>query len=71
MLHALRQAGDVVDVGELGTERSDVGWTSASLSAHLVVLVEGAAAEGAHGGVPIGLVAVEISTGQILYSQFT
>lgn len=66
-----QQAGDAVDVGELGTERGDMGWTSAGLSAHLVVLVEGGAAKAAAGGaVQIGLVALEISTGLVLYSQF-
>lgn len=64
------QAGDAVDVGELGTERGDMGWTSAGLSAHLVVLVEGGAAKAAAGAVQIGLVALEISTGLVLYSQF-
>lgn len=73
------QAGNVVDVGQLGSERGEGEWTSAGLNAHLVAVVEAPAAVGegsaaagkaGPGGVQLGLVAVEMSTGEVLYSQF-
>ena len=38
---ATMEAGDKADVGELAPAASGSGWTSAGLSAHLLVVVEG------------------------------
>lgn len=69
-----------MDVGQLGSERGEGEWTSAGLNAHLVAVVEApttanqdaaaAAASAAAGSVQLGLVAVEMSTGDVLHSQF-
>jgi len=66
---ATMEAGDRADVGELAPVASGNGWTSAGLSAHLLVVVE-AAKPPPGADVELGLVALEISTGDVLYSQF-
>ena len=76
------QAGDKEHVGEGSvSERADASWSNQELSHYLVCVVEGnsgqapslsqeSASQAAHADVDIGVVAVEISTGDVLYGQF-
>lgn len=69
------QAGDKEDIGEsLSAEARGSGavaasWSNESLSSYLVCLTEEAGMTQTD-DVEIGLVAVETSTGNLLYSQF-
>lgn len=73
------QAGEKEDVGEGSiSERADASWSNQELSHYLVCVVEGDAAavsaqqgsQGTQTDVSLGVVAVEISTGEVLYAQF-
>ena len=76
------QAGDKEHVGEGSvSERADASWSNQELSHYLVCVVEGdprhapspsqeSASQAAQADVDIGVVAVEISTGDVLYGQF-
>ena len=68
------QAGDKEHVGEGPSSAMSEGanassWSNESLSSYLVCVVEGDAVS-AQGAVDIGVVAIEISTGDVLYAQF-
>lgn len=77
------QAGDKEHVGEGSvSERADASWSNQDLSHYLVCVVEAdapphsssgpdaLASQPAQADVEIGVVAVEISTGDVLYGQF-
>lgn len=77
------QAGDKEHVGEGSvSERADASWSNQELSHYLVCVVEADAqhpssssqdalgSQAAPADVEIGVVAVEISTGDVLYGQF-
>ena len=77
------QAGDKEHVGEGSvSERADASWSNQNLSHYLVCVVEADASsqsasaphvlgsQPAQADVEIGVVAVEISTGDVLYGQF-
>ena len=77
------QAGDKEHVGEGSvSERTDASWSNQELSHYLVCVVEADAShnatpsqellgsQAAQADVEIGVVAVEISTGDVLYGQF-
>lgn len=77
------QAGDKEHVGEGSvSERADASWSNQELSHYLVCVVEAdashlaspsqdpPASQAAQADVEIGVVAVEISTGDVLYGQF-
>jgi len=68
------QAGDKEHVGEGPSGAISEGanansWSNESLSSYLVCVVEGEAVS-LQGAVEIGLVAIEISTGDVLHAQF-
>lgn len=68
------QAGDKEHVGEGASSALSEGggassWSNESLSSYLVCVVEGDAVS-PQGAVDIGVVAIEISTGDVLYAQF-
>ncbi|KAL0026611.1 hypothetical protein WJX77_010338 [Trebouxia sp. C0004] len=79
---ATLEAGDKEHVGEGSvSERADASWSNQELSHYLVCVVEAEAshaatasqespAQAAQADVHIGVVAVEISTGDVLYGQF-
>ena len=77
------QAGDKEHVGEGSvSERADASWSNQELSHYLVCVVEAdtqhpssssqdaLGSQAAQANVEIGVVAVEISTGDVLYGQF-
>ena len=73
------QAGEKEDVGEGSiSERADASWSNQELSHYLLCVVEGdsaaasaqQASQSGHTEVSLGVVAVEISTGEVLYAQF-
>lgn len=77
------QAGDKEHVGEGSvSERADASWSNQDLSHYLVCVVEADApslsspgqdtlgSQAAQADVEIGVVAVEISTGDVQYGQF-
>lgn len=77
------QAGDKEHVGEGSvSEHADASWSNQELSHYLVCVVEadaqhptslsqeGLGSQAAQADVEIGVVAVEISTGDVLYGQF-
>ena len=76
------QAGDKEHVGEGSvSERADASWSNQELSHYLVCVVEAEASsaatssqespsQAAQADVEVGVVAVEISTGDVLYGQF-
>ena len=77
------QAGDKEHVGEGSvSERADASWSNQELSHYLVCVVEADAQHASHSSqdalgsqpaqadVEISVVAVEISTGDVLYGQF-
>lgn len=74
------QAGEKEDVGEGSiSERADASWSNQELSHYLVCVVEGETAAPSAGqgsqqstqtDVSLGVVAVEISTGEVLHAQF-
>ena len=68
------QAGDKEHVGQgasgaISEGASPSSWSNESLSSYLVCVVEGDAVS-PQGAVDIGVVAIEISTGDVLYAQF-
>ena len=68
------QAGDKEHVGEgassaISEGASPSSWSNESLSSYLVCVVEGDAAS-PQGAVDVGVVAIEISTGDMLHAQF-
>ncbi|KAL3139906.1 hypothetical protein ABBQ38_004198 [Trebouxia sp. C0009 RCD-2024] len=80
---ATLEAGDKEHVGEGSvSERADASWSNQDLSHYLVCVVEAdapshsssvpdaPASQSAQADVEIGVVAVEISTGDVLYGQF-
>ena len=71
---ATLEAGSEEDVGLGGAAGAGAGagaWSNEGLSSHLVVVVEGQLPKaGAANDVAVGLVAVETSTGDVLYSEF-
>ena len=66
------QAGTIEDVGDAGKERPAAGGASnEQLSRFMVCLVESSGpASGAQGDTELGLVAVETSTGAVMWDQF-
>lgn len=65
------QAGLRDDVGETtAAARGSDAWSNQRLSNFLVCVVESESSTGAKGEVELGLVAVETSTGDVLFSQF-
>ena len=73
------QAGEKEDVGEGSiSERADASWSNQELSHYLLCVVEGDSAaasaqqvsQSGQSEVSLGVVAVEISTGEVLYAQF-
>lgn len=76
------QAGDKEHVGEGSvSEHADASWSNQDLSHYLVCVVEAdvtvpsslsqeSLSQAAHADIDIGVVAVEISTGDVLYGQF-
>ncbi len=76
------KAGDKEHVGEGSvSERADASWSNQELSHYLVCVVEAdsthaatssqeTASQAAQADVEVGVVAVEISTGDVLYGQF-
>ena len=69
------QAGDKDHVGEgrgstFSSEAGTAAWTNEGLSSYLVCVVESTADNVPQGAVDLGMVAIETSTGDILYAQF-
>lgn len=72
---SISQAGDKDHVGEgrgstFSSEAGTAAWTSEGLSSYLVCAVESTADNAPQGAVDLGMVAIETSTGDILYNQF-
>ncbi|CAL8467013.1 g6549 [Coccomyxa elongata] len=72
---ATLEAGDKDHVGEgrgstFSSETGTAAWTNEGLSSYLVCVVESTADNAPQGAVDLGMVAIETSTGDILYNQF-